>query len=133
MASSARETVERMYAAFGKGDLPGVFAALSPDVVWRFIGQPSQVPYGGDFKGVAGVQTFFEKLGGAVEILKFEPGEFIESGDKVVVLGHERGKGRATGKIYETDWVHVYHVKDGKVVRFHEFMDSGAIAAAVAK
>lgn len=109
MASSARETVERMYAAFGKGDLPG------------------------DFKGVAGVQKFFEKLGGAVEILKFEPVEFIEAGDKVVVLGHERGKGRASGKTYETEWAHVYHVKDGKVVRFHEFMDSAAIAAACAK
>jgi ketosteroid isomerase-like protein len=133
MARTARATVDQIYSAFGKGDMPGVFDTLSPDIVWRLVGRSVDVPYAGEFRGHVGVQKFFEGIGGAVEIKEFGPQEIIDAGDKIVALGREHSRVKATGRSYETDWVHVFHVKDGKIVRFQEFMDTGTMAKAFAK
>jgi ketosteroid isomerase-like protein len=113
--------------------MPGVFDTLAPDVVWRLVGRPADVPYAGEFRGHAGTQKFFEGLGGAIDILEFGPSEIIEGGDKIVALGREQSRVKATGRTYETDWVHVFHVKDGKIVKFQEFMDTATMAKAFAK
>jgi ketosteroid isomerase-like protein len=34
--STLISTVQSMYAAFGRGDVPGILAHLSPDVSWEF-------------------------------------------------------------------------------------------------
>jgi ketosteroid isomerase-like protein len=62
----------------------------------------------------------------AENITRFEPLEFIAEGDKVVVLGESAATVNATGKSYETDWVHVFHLQDGKVTEFVEFFDNAA-------
>jgi hypothetical protein len=45
------EAVKSAYAAFGKGDIPGVLEILSPEVEWTIVGPPSVIPYAGHHKG----------------------------------------------------------------------------------
>lgn len=65
-----------------------------------------------------------------MEIQRFEPREFIAQGDQVVVLGEERMRIKATGRIAENRWVMVFALRDGRIVRFREFDDTAAVAAA---
>ncbi|MBK4735124.1 nuclear transport factor 2 family protein [Noviherbaspirillum pedocola] len=44
----------------------------------------------------------------------------------VTVLGWERAMARDTGKAYESEWVHVFTAKGGKITRWRGFMDTAA-------
>ncbi len=126
-----QQTVQGLYEAFGRGDVPTMLAALSDDVDWRLDG-PASVPYFGQFKGHGGVVDFLTKLGSNVEMERFEPREFIAKGDKVVVLGGERGRVKSTGQAFDNEWAMVFTFKDGKVTSFRSYEDSGAVAGAFA-
>ena len=43
-----------------------------------------------------------------------------------VVLGYVKATVRATGKPFETEWVHIITMKDGQVTRWLEFFDTAA-------
>ncbi len=121
--------VQEAYAAFGRGDISGVLAGLTEDVTWTMPGAPA-IPFAGRRKGQAAVAEFFRALNEADEVLSFEPREYLAKGDKVVVLGTYRGRARATGRIVESDWVHVFRLQNGKVAEWAEFTDTLAVAGA---
>ena len=56
--------------------------------------------------------------------------EFVAQGDKVVVLGHYVWHVKATGKEWESDFVHALSVRDGKMTRFQEYTDTAAFGDA---
>jgi hypothetical protein len=45
----------------------------------------------------------------------FEAREFIAQGDKVVVNVFERPRVKATGKVFDNDYVHIYTVREGLI------------------
>ena len=124
-----RRVVQSVFEAFGRGDIPGVLGFVAEDARWDAPGPPV-VPFYGRRRGHAGAAEFFTQLGSNVEFEKFEVGEFIAEGDTVVVTGSERGRVRANGKTYEMDWVLLFEVRGGKVVRFHCYDDTWAVAEA---
>ena len=123
------ETVQGIYAAFGRGDLPAVLNAFSDDVEWMVTGPP-ETSYAGTRRGRAQVVQFFTVLSQTVDIQQFEPREFIAQGDQVVVVGFERLKIRSTGRIAENHWVMIFTLRNGHVARFREYDDSAAVADA---
>jgi len=128
---SAEENVQLVkngYAAFGRGDIQGLLGLLSEDVEWEIPGKG--LPLAGTYLGHDGVARFFQKLGEDTEIAAFEPREFLAQDDQVVVIGSERGSIRATNRAFETNWVMVFTVRGGKIIRFREFADTLAIANA---
>ena len=64
------------------------------------------------------------------DFTQFEPREFVAQGDAVVAIGHYRSVTKPSGKTFDADFVMVFTLKDGKVVRFREFTDSAAVNAA---
>jgi ketosteroid isomerase-like protein len=121
--------VREMYAAFAKGDVPGVLDRLAEDIEWKIAG-PSELPYAGVHRGRDEVARFFESFGRAAEFEVFEPQEYFARGDRVVVLGRERQRVKATGRVVETEWAMVFTVSGGKIARYHNFVDTHAVAAA---
>lgn len=121
--------VQKLYEAFGKGDVQTILNALAPDVTWSADG-PASLPFYGNRKGPAQVAQFFQAVGTRMRIHEFAPQEFIAQGDQVVVIGFERGEAVSTGKGYAGHWAHVFRIQGGKVVAFREFCDTAAIAAA---
>ena len=73
---------------------------------------------------------FFASLVDTQEVQHFDPREFIAQGDKVVALGHYAWRVKSSGREFGGDFAHVFTVHDGKVLRFHEYMDTAAAAAA---
>src|SRR6478672_2061561 len=97
--------VQDMYAAFGRGDIPGVLNHLTDDVVWTTYAPSDKIPWAGKLQGKDGVGKFFSLLNEAVEFSKFEPKEFIANGNKVVVLGTSTGIYRSNHNSNDQEWI----------------------------
>lgn len=126
---SNAEVVQNLFAAFGRADIPGVLELLADDVVWAFPG-PTVIPFAGERHGHAGATEFFTALGGAVEFERFEVRELVAQGDKVVALGFERGRARASGRTFENHWALVFTVRAGRVTHFRSYEDTAALVEA---
>jgi uncharacterized protein len=123
-----KQTVEGIFAAFGRGDIPSILGKVAPDCVWR---QSKALPYGGEFRGPEGVGQFFARLDAATETTMFEVDEIFEQGENVFAFGRHGGKGRKTGKTATTEWSFRWKVRDGKVVLYVGYTDSAEIVAAL--
>jgi uncharacterized protein len=88
------------------------------------------VPFAGKRQGRGAVGEFFSTLASLQDARSFEEREFIAQGDKVVVLGHYVWQVKANGRTIEGDFAHVFTVRGGQIVAFHEYMDSAAVAKA---
>jgi uncharacterized protein len=99
------------------------------NIEWRTAG-PSELPYAGLHRGRDEVAKFFETFGQAAEFEMFEAQEYFSREDKVVVLGHERQHVKATGNVVETEWAMVFTLRAGKIARYHNFVDTHAVALA---
>ena len=125
--------VQDAYAAFGRSDIPALLGYMTDDIHWQpVIGTAKHVPFSGDRQGKASVAEFFRQVAESEDFEQFEPREFIAQGDKVVAIGHYRAQTKATGRTFESDFVMVFTLRDGKVAGFQEFTDSAAINAAFA-
>ncbi len=127
VAQSNAEVVGQIYESFGRGELDGAIAVMAPDVIWSHPGSKDEIPFAGDFEGTDGVREFFSIAFAKLDVLSQDVLSMVSEGDRVVVFGREHMRVKATGKEYKSDWVHAYTLKDGQVVRFDEYIDTGAI------
>jgi len=58
--------------------------------------------------------------------LLFEPKEFIEAGENVTVLCYFEGSARDTKQKFQSEFVHVFTVRNGKITRWRGFGDTAA-------
>ena len=79
------DTVKEIYAAFGRGDVPAILDKLDDNVEWETETSAQGVPWLEPRRGKANIAGFFEALA-PLQITRFEPHTFFESGDKVLVL-----------------------------------------------
>ena len=117
------EIVKRGYEAFGHGDMQALLGLFDEQIEWIASGT-ADLPTSGRRTGRQQVAEFFTAVNDTFEIQRFEPREFIAQGDRVVVTGIDVSKVRATGKVIEGEWAHIFTVRDGKVVRFQEYQDT---------
>ncbi|MCA9939354.1 MAG: nuclear transport factor 2 family protein [Anaerolineales bacterium] len=126
------QVVQDLYAAFGRGDIAGIFSTLDEHVDWHFNGRPEDIPYAGYWQGHAGMGEFFTIVGQTCAVQEFGPHEIISMGEHVLSLGHERVLVKATGREFESDWAHVFTIRNGKIIRLREYYDTAALAEAFA-
>jgi ketosteroid isomerase-like protein len=124
------DLVQRFYTIFLAGDIEAVLQLLSPDFELMYSG-PSLIPAAGTWNGHEGFRNWAEAaLQGHLppESVDFE--EFIVQGDKVAVPGHVSLRVKTTRKTCETDFLHLFSVRDGKITRWRDFFDTFAVAQA---
>ena len=119
--------VQKAYADFSHGDLPGVLNTFAEDILWISPGNSS---LSGEKRGKQEVTAFFRALLELWEFLAFEPGEYIASGDRVVALGRYEVRSRQTGRTAASHWAMVFTFRDGKAIHFQEYMDTSTLEAA---
>lgn len=125
------KVVQEAYGAFGKGDIPGVIALLTPDVHWESVGNPADFPALGPKTGTAAVEEQFKLLGSLLSFQSFEPQQFFAAGPETVfVLGHYDRTVIRTGKPANSDFVHIFVIRDGKIASYREFQDTATLADA---
>jgi len=122
--------VQSLYAAFKRGEIGPILAAMAADVDWRLNGERKDYPLLGPWKGAKEVEKFFQKVAEHQEAKDFSPRDFYAADDRVFVLGHYDWKIKKTGRAVASDWIHVFTIRDGKVAAFREFNDTARFAEA---
>lgn len=114
-----------LYDAFGRGEIPTVLAAMSPDIHWH---QAENNPYrlnGEPWVGPDSIlNELFIRLGTEWDNFTIHPKSFHNAGDNVIVEVRYSGTYKATGKSMDAQSCHVWNLKDGKVARFQQYADT---------
>ena len=126
------ETVTGVYAAFGRGDLDAILAALTDDIDWAADTTSSGAPWYGIRTGKAGVAAFFEDIGKTIDIDDFTPLSFAanEDGDVFAVV-RWGWRARETGKTATMHLHHWWRVTNGKISYFRGAEDTPTALAAL--
>jgi uncharacterized protein len=112
--------VRRLYEAHGNPE--EIAQVLANQIRWEVV---EGFPYSGTYEGLEAVlRDFFGRLMGDFDNWVSEPKEFIETGDRVVVLGYYSGKAQKTGKTFSAKFSHVWTLQDGKIVRLQQCADT---------
>ena len=121
------EIIRRVYDAMKARDTAVLEAVFAPDIsMW----QTPELPWGGSHDGHDGAFTFFLAL---VEHIHSEVTieNLYAAGNHVVQTGRTRGTVVATGVAFDVPEVHLWELRDGKVVRFEAYIDTPAMLAAL--
>jgi ketosteroid isomerase-like protein len=120
-------TIGRVYEAFQSRDADTLRELFAPDIA---ISQASELPWGGDYHGHDGAFTFLLKLVEHIES-QVTTESLFAAGNHVVQTGRTRGKVVANGAPFDVPEVHVWELRDGKVIRFQVYIDTQAMLAAL--
>ena len=121
MSAENVEIVRRIYAAWEGGDPEGrVQEFLSDDL--EYVNPPYAV-HSGTRHGPEGWVAAGENLDESFQTWTHVPDEFVDAGDKVLVITTFRARGRGSSVDLDKYEPHVWTFRDGKVVRFEWFND----------
>lgn len=129
--SSHVDAIKDSYDAFHRRDLDGVLAILAPDVSWVHPEGLNEFGLGGEKKGHAEVIAFIRRVPDHISRMTLAPREFIEAGDRVVVFG-VRHVVAANGREATFHFVHSWTFRDGKAVRFEDYLDTAQLIRLIA-
>ncbi len=134
-SSSHVETVQSMYAAFGRGDVASILARLHPEVDWRINVDPAapgvaHVAPMRPCRGNRSVPDFFAALARDLDFHVFEPRLFLTAGHSVASRVRIEWTHRGTKKRFAADSLHLFTFDAaGKLTEFREFTDTLGVAA----
>ena len=122
--------IQQFHAFAGAGRFAEALALFADDAVIEFHG-PAGNPLAGRHAGRSAIDAFFGRIGASFEVLHFAAEEFIDAGDTIVVLGRERSRVRATGRVFDVPWVQIWRIRNGRISALTDFFDTGSMAAAL--
>lgn len=120
--------VQEFFAALGRRDKQGLLALSADDIEWIVPGDGW--PLAGTHRGHAGLENLLEKANETVETSYPKPPEFVAQRDRVLMIGSATGKIKATNRTFEDHWVFDITVRNGKLTKIREYIDTQALARA---
>ena len=122
------QIVKDFFAAMGSGDKQGLLALSAEDIEWIIPGEGW--PLAGTHRGHAGLADLLQKASETLETSYPKAFEFVAQGDRVLVVGFATGRIKATNRTFEDDWVFAITVRNGKLTKVREYIDTQALARA---
>jgi len=120
--------VSDLYEAFGRGDIPSVLGAMDPGIRWYEAESNPYMPSGEPWVGPDAIlNNLFVKLGADWDAFAVHPNSFHDAGDVVVVEARYSGTHLGTGKPLDAQVCHVWTLKDGRVTRFQQYVDTAKL------
>jgi ketosteroid isomerase-like protein len=122
MSQENVETFKRGFEAYQRRDIDAVLATLDPEVEWHPL---LPVLLGGEataYRGHAGVRELVRELDDAFVEFQAELSDIRDLGERVLAIGHLRGRGKESGVPTESDVVWLLDLKDGKGLRIREYL-----------
>ena len=124
MSANNVAVIRGIYEAFGSGDIPAAIGGMSPEIVWN---EADDFPYadGNPYVGPPAIlEGVFARIGSEWDGFGANVEEVLDAGDTVVALGRYSGTYKTTGKSQDTQFVHVWRLRDGKAVRFQQYANT---------
>ena len=122
--SKNADVVKGVYSAFAAGNVPAVLGAFDAAIQWNeaegFLYADGN-PYAGPMAVAQGV---FQRVVTDVDGFAVVPEQFIDAGDAIVVEGRYKGTWKATRAKVDAQFAHIWHIRDGKIVRFQQYTDT---------
>src|ERR1700731_4860661 len=122
------QLVKNFFAAMGSSNARDLLALAAEDIEWIIPGEGW--PLAGTHRGRAELAAVLKKAAEEVETAYPKPPEFVAQGDRVLVVGVPTGKIKATNKSFKDDWVFDITIRDRKVTKIREYIDTQALARA---
>lgn len=117
------DTVRNFYAAIAAGDPEKMIGFMAPDIEWISV-----VDFHIQGRGPEEImKKVFVPLMQEWESFSPDPSEFLVDGSTVVSLGRFACVHRATGKRADLAYAHVWDVRDGKIQRHRQYIDTLAL------
>jgi ketosteroid isomerase-like protein len=120
----SQENVELVRRAFGVVTIPGdpeaMVAASHTDFEMHLVGVAGEPVR---YAGAGGIREFFRDVAQSWESFRFKSTDLRDLGDRVLVLGHVRGRGRASGVEVDDRWAWIVELRGGRAVSLHGFLD----------
>lgn len=126
------QTIQNMYDSFAKGDVEAVLSMMSKDIEWN---EAENFPYddGNPYIGPDAILNgVFARL--AEEWEYFKLADLLVMGmenNMVLGTGRYQAKHKKTGKEINAQMAHLWHLKNGKVIRFQQYADTKQVSEAV--
>jgi uncharacterized protein len=124
------QVVKNFFAAIGSGDKQALLALVDEGIEWIITGE--DWPLAGTYRGHAGVAAVLRKAAEEIEMTLPKPPEFVAQGGRVLAVGVATGKIKATTRTFKDDWVFDITVRNGKLTKIREYIDTQALAKASA-
>jgi ketosteroid isomerase-like protein len=122
------ELVKEAYSHFATGNVPAVLAMFDPAIEWHECKGMPFVKGDGIYTGPEAIVTnVFMNLPVYFDGFNIAVSEVFGVDDKVVMVGYYQGTNKATGNAFKANATHVWTVKDGKLVRFFQAVDTATI------
>ena len=122
------QVVKDFFAAIGSGDEQRLLSLVAGDIEWIIPGEGW--PLAGTHRGHAELAAVLQRASEEIETTYPTPPEFVAQGDRVLVVGVATGKIKATNKPFKDDWVFDITVRNGKLTKIREYIDTQALARA---
>jgi len=119
------EIVQNLYSAFAKGDVPAVLQKFDPKIEWN---EAENFPYanGNPYIGPQAVlEGVFARIGTEWEYWNLSEQTYYEvKSGEIIVTGRYKAKNKMTGKVMNTQFVHMWTLNDGLVTKFQQYADT---------
>lgn len=130
-------TVNKIYQAFGKGDIATIIEQLADDIQWEQwadnSAQKAGVPWMEPRKGKEGALEFFKTIG-ALKIKDFQVLSIMSNENQVAAEFIIEADVPATGGHYRDEEMHLWTFDEqGKVIRLRHYIDTAKHIAAAKK
>lgn len=123
------DIVKSLYTAFAAGNIPAFLGRLDPKVVWNeaeSFAYADRNPYVGPEAIVTGV---FQRIMTDFDGFQVVVGEIVGGPEVVTMFGRYAGKSHATGRALDVQCAHTWWIRDGKIVRFQQMVDTARAAS----
>lgn len=123
------DVIRGTYEGSSEDNGRNLLAALAPNAEWT---EAEGFPYAGTYVGpdaiIAGV---FQRLGTEWIGYRADVHTFLEDGDRVAAFGVYSGTYKATGRSMRAAFAHLYVLKDGKILRMTQYVDTVMVRKAL--
>lgn len=110
MSREDEERLRRGYEAFNEGGVDAILGWLAPEITVR---DRESGPDRETHHGLIGIKELFESTMEAFDQFTLEPLEFVEVGDKMIVVLRQRARGRGSGVELDSEVAHVWTMGTG--------------------
>jgi ketosteroid isomerase-like protein len=117
------EVARRVTDAYNRRDVDGLFAELAtPDFEW-YPAIVRALDGGGGYRGREGIEKFAADTRENWEELQNVTAEYRDLGDRVLVLGRLKGRGKASGAPIDTPYAGIFEFRGDRIWRYRVYLD----------
>jgi ketosteroid isomerase-like protein len=123
MSQANVEAFKRALDAGTRGDFEALLKEVDPQLEWHpalatLVGGEATV-----YRGREGARAALRDLSEAFAELHLEISEIRDLDDRIVAIGHMRGRGTTSGAEIESPWAYVVQFNSGKAIRVRAYLN----------